>query len=48
VDKEGRKLYSGTNVNAPNQKVVTVDETEPGPQHWQDFTPETQNVLKPN
>jgi prolyl oligopeptidase len=34
-----------TNKNAPNQKVVTVDATNPTPENWIDFIPETENVL---
>lgn len=46
IDNEGSKLFLVTNLNAPNQKVVTVDAADPGPQNWQDFIPETENVLK--
>lgn len=46
IDTEGSKLFLVTNLNAPNQKVVTVDAADPGPQNWQDFIPETENVLK--
>ena len=46
IDNEGSKLFLVTNLNAPNQKVVTVDAADPGPQNWQDFIPETKNVLK--
>ena len=39
------KLYLVTNLNAPNQKVVTVDASNPIPENWKDFIPETENVL---
>ncbi|WP_438989423.1 prolyl oligopeptidase family serine peptidase [Polaribacter sp.] len=42
------KLYLVTNLNAPNQKVVTVDAANPTPKNWQDFIPETENVLSPS
>lgn len=41
----GDTLYLQTNLNAPNQKVVTVDVTNPTPENWKDFIPETENVL---
>ncbi|MGC1632568.1 MAG: prolyl oligopeptidase family serine peptidase, partial [Gelidibacter sp.] len=31
--------------NAPNQKIVTVDASNPSPENWKDFIPETENVL---
>ncbi len=45
IDNIGSKLYLVTDLNAPNKKVVTVDATNPTPEHWQDFIPETENVL---
>ncbi|MBD0851271.1 prolyl oligopeptidase family serine peptidase [Maribacter arenosus] len=42
------KLYIVTNMDAPNQKIVTVDASNPTPEHWVDFIPETENVLSPN
>lgn len=47
IDNRGSKLYLVTNVNAPNKKVVTVDATNPTPENWKDFIPETENVLSP-
>ncbi len=44
----GTKLYLVTNLNAPNQKIVTVDISNPGPENWVDFIPETENVLSPS
>jgi prolyl oligopeptidase len=41
----GSKLYLQTNLNAPNQKIVTVDAANPTPKNWKDFIPETENVL---
>lgn len=42
------KLFLVTNLNAPNQKIVTVDASNPTPEHWIDFIPETKNVLSPS
>tara|TARA_B110000046_G_C13020439_1_gene410861 strand:- start:1837 stop:3972 length:2136 start_codon:yes stop_codon:yes gene_type:complete len=42
------KLYLVTNLNAANKKVVTVDATNPTPENWVDFIPETENVLSPS
>jgi len=48
LENVGSKLYLVTNLNAPNKKVVTVDATNPTPENWKDFIPETENVLSPN
>ncbi|WP_298417739.1 prolyl oligopeptidase family serine peptidase [uncultured Kordia sp.] len=45
IENVGSKLYIMTNMNAPNQKVVTVDAADPSPENWVDFIPETENVL---
>ena len=34
-----------TNLNAPNQKIVTVNATNPSPKNWVDLVPETEHVL---
>jgi prolyl oligopeptidase len=47
IDNRGSTLYLQTNLNAPNQKIVTVDATNPAPENWIDFIPETENVLQP-
>jgi prolyl oligopeptidase len=44
----GTKLFIVTNLNAPNQKVVTVDAANPTPKNWKDFIPETDQVLTPS
>ncbi len=46
IDNEGSKLFIATNLNAPNQKVVTTDAAKPGIENWTDFIPETENVLE--
>jgi len=48
LDNMGSKLYIVTNLNAPNQKIVTVDAANPTPENWKDFIPETENVLSPS
>jgi len=45
IDNKGDKLFIQTNLNAQNQKVVTVDVSNPTPENWKDFIPETKNVL---
>ena len=48
IENIGSKLYIVTNRNAPNKKIVTVDASDPAPENWVDFIPETENVLSPN
>ncbi|WP_420571133.1 prolyl oligopeptidase family serine peptidase [Kordia sp.] len=48
IENVGSKLYIMTNMNAPNQKIVTVDASNPAPENWVDFIPETENVLSPS
>ncbi|RZK04496.1 MAG: S9 family peptidase, partial [Flavobacterium sp.] len=48
IENVGSKLYIITNRNAPNQKVITVDASNPTPENWKDFIPETKNVLSAN
>jgi len=48
IDNQGSKLYLVTNLNAPNQKIVTTDVSNPSPENWKDFIPETENVLRPS
>lgn len=48
MENEGAKLYIVTNLNAPNKKIVTVDASDPTPENWKDFIPETENVLSPS
>jgi prolyl oligopeptidase len=47
LDNSGSTLYLQTNLNAPNQKIITVDAINPTPENWIDFIPETENVLQP-
>ncbi|MCF6306591.1 MAG: prolyl oligopeptidase family serine peptidase [Flavobacteriaceae bacterium] len=48
IENVGTKLYLATNLNAPNQKIVTVDAASPTPENWVDFISETKNVLSPS
>lgn len=45
IDNIGTKFYLSTNYNAPNQRVVTFDLSNPKQANWVDFIPETENVL---
>jgi prolyl oligopeptidase len=48
IENVGSKLFIQTNMDAPNKKVITVDASSPNPKNWEDFIPETENVLSPN
>lgn len=48
IDNRGSQLYLLTNLDAPNQKIVTVDAKDPQPKNWKDFIPETEYVLSPS
>lgn len=45
LQNRGSRLLLTTNRDAPNQRVVEVDASNPGPENWQDVIPETENVL---
>ncbi|MGX5201150.1 prolyl oligopeptidase family serine peptidase [Aliikangiella sp. IMCC44632] len=45
LENVGSQLFLVTNHNAPNKKVVTVDASDPKPENWVDFIPETKHVL---
>ena len=48
IENSGSKLFLQTNLNAPNQKVVSVEATSPTAENWIDFIPETEDVLSPS
>ncbi|WP_035845516.1 prolyl oligopeptidase family serine peptidase [Crocinitomix catalasitica] len=48
IENEGTKLYIVTNLHAPNKRIVTVDASNPSPENWVDFIPETNQVLSPS
>jgi len=45
IHSKGETIYVSTNLNAPNKKVVTFSLKEPQIENWEDFIPETKNVL---
>ena len=45
IENQGTKLFIVTDLNAPNSRIVTVDASNPKPENWKDFIPETDNVL---
>lgn len=45
LDNMGATLILETNLNAPNNKLVTVDVSQPHEAHWQDLIAETDKVL---
>ncbi|MGB6153949.1 MAG: prolyl oligopeptidase family serine peptidase [Pricia sp.] len=47
IDNLGTKLFIVTDRDAPNKKIVSVDAAKPSPENWEDFIPETENVLSP-
>ncbi|MBW3520126.1 prolyl oligopeptidase family protein [Flavobacterium sp. NKUCC04_CG] len=47
IENQGSKLFIETDWKAPNTRVVTVDASNPKPENWVDFIPETKNVLSP-
>lgn len=48
IENEGSKLYIVTNLDAPNKRVITTDASNPTPENWKDFIPETEHVLSPS
>jgi prolyl oligopeptidase len=46
IENRGSTLIIGTNYLAPNNRVVYVDASDPGPENWKDLIPETENVLQ--
>ena len=48
LDNNGSKLYIVTNLNAPNKRILTADVSNPSPENWKEFIPETEDVLFPS
>ncbi len=46
VDNDGSRLIIQTNLNAPNNKIVSVDFAKPGIENWKDLVPETDNAMQ--
>ncbi len=46
VDNDGSRLIIQTNLNAPNNKIVSVDFARPTTENWKDLVPETENAMQ--
>lgn len=46
VDNTGDELIIHTNLNAPNNKLIKVNASNPSSKNWVDFLPETENVME--
>jgi prolyl oligopeptidase len=45
LTNDGSRLLIETNLNAPNNRLVSVDFSKPTVENWKDVIPETENVL---
>jgi prolyl oligopeptidase len=45
LTNDGSRLFIETNLNAPNNRLVSVDFSKPTVENWKDVIPETENVL---
>lgn len=45
LTNKGDTLYLETDLDAPNNRIVTVSADNPAPENWEDFIPETDKVL---
>jgi len=48
IENVGTKLFIMTNLNAPNERIVSVDASKPQVENWKDFIKETAHVLSPS
>ncbi len=48
LDNVGSKLFIVTNLNAPNQKIMTVDASNPSSENWKNLIAEKEYVLSPS
>ena len=46
IDNDGKRLIIQTNLNAPNDRIVSVDFSKPSPENWKDLVPETDNAMQ--
>lgn len=46
IDSEGETIFIVTNLKAPNKKVIKTSFANLKQNHWQDFIPETDHVLR--
>jgi prolyl oligopeptidase len=45
VGNVGDDLYFRTNRNAPRNRLIVIDATDPAPENWREVIPETEDVL---
>jgi prolyl oligopeptidase len=45
IDNDGTRLLIQTNLDAPNNRIVETNVSNPTPDTWKDVIPETENVL---
>src|SRR5690606_1985241 len=45
IDNQGDELYFLTNLDAPNNRLVSLNVKSPKPENWKNLIPETENVL---
>ena len=45
LDNDGTILFIHTNLDAPNNRIVSVNAEQPQPENWVDLIPESENVL---
>lgn len=45
LDNVGTRLLIHTNLNAPNNRIVVTDFSNPAPETWKDLIPETESVM---
>lgn len=48
IENEGETLFIVTNLDAPNKRIVKVKASDPSPEKWIDFIPESEHVLSPS
>ncbi len=46
IDNDGSKLLIQTNFKAPNNRIVAVDASAPGPDNWKDIVPESEMAIR--
>ena len=45
ISNSGDQLFVQTNVDAPNERIITVSAKAPSPENWSELIPERKNVL---
>ena len=46
IENDGNTLIIQTNLNAPNNRIVSVDFSKPMIENWKDIVPETENAMQ--